>query len=298
MISKRAFWNGKSSVKGEGDNTYRGKLEHFPPPEPIDSIEEAAERMYTDGFIQFPDLFTAAEVVEVRDWMDRIGDPDSAYEFKDWCFNKTVKADFEREPMWLKLIDRGPVVDILKLAFGARVFVNWGNVWVTGKGREMGIHADHFDIALPEDVLLDERVRIPIFNATLHLYFEDQVEEIGPTLLIPGSHRAGRPPQGESTWRGVAPKMASIKAGGAVLFRHDLWHGAVRNTSDRRRHLIQVRYVEGRDQSHRLRFCAPEIAKQATARQRELLNIASDEDWPLRTGGSAAASRRTVAEKY
>jgi hypothetical protein len=278
MIAKKpAFWSGRSSEKAVGDTTYRGKLEQLPPPEPIGSFEEAAERMYSDGFIQFPDLFTAAECAAIRQWMDAAGKPDSEYEFKDWCFNKTVQAGFESDPMWLRVIDRDPVIEVLKLLLGNQIHVNWGNIWVTGKGRVMGMHIDHFDVLLPEDVLMDERVRIPIFNATLHLYFEDQVEEIGPTLVIPGSHRAGRAPHDESTWRGISPKLISVKAGGGVLFRHDLWHGAAMNSSDRRRHLIQVRYVERRDIRGIKRDASPEVLALATKRQRELLAFDAEE---------------------
>jgi hypothetical protein len=283
MIAKKpAFWNGRSSEKAIGDTTFKGQLEQLAPPERIASIEEAAERMYSDGFIQFPDLFNAEECAAIRRWMDTTGKPDAEYEVKNWCFNKHVGADFEHDPMWLRLVDRDPVIDVLKLLLGGGVHVNWGSVWVTGKGRAMGMHIDHYDIVLPEDVLQDPRVRIPIFNATLHLYFEDQVEEIGPTLVIPGSHRAGRCPNNESTWNGITPKLISVKSGGGVLFRHDLWHGAAMNSSERRRHLIQVRYIERRDVRGITRTAAPEVLAQATARQRELLAFDGDrrEDTP------------------
>jgi hypothetical protein len=275
-MTTATFWNGKTSEKATGDTVYRGPLQHCPPPTPITSFEDAAERMFGDGFVQIPDLFSSTEIMAIRSWMDRSGLADSEYEVKNWCFNKTVKADFEQDPMWLAVIDRDPVIEILKLALGEQLYVNWGNIWVTGRGRAMGMHADHFDVSLPEDVLMDERVRIPLFNATLHLYFDDQVEEIGPTLVIPGSHRAGRPPHDESTWHGIAPKMVSVKAGGGVLFRHDLWHGAAMNSSNRRRYLIQVRYVEARDRLHRERHCAPEVLALATPRRRQLLGIPAD----------------------
>lgn len=273
-VTPSAFWNGRSSEKGSGDTTYRGPLSQLPPPEPITDIPATAERMFSDGFIQIPDLFSSAECAEIRAWMDASGEPDAAYEFKDWCFNKHLKADFEQDPMWLKLIDRGPVPEILALILGKDYYVNWGSIWVTGKGRGMGMHIDHFDIQLPEDVLMDPRVRIPILNTTLHLYFDDQVEEIGPTLVIPGSHRAGRAPHDESTWRGIAPQMVSVRAGGAVLFRHDLWHGAAMNRSTRRRHLIQVRYIEARDAAYRQRQPSPAVRALATPRQAKLLGFA------------------------
>jgi ectoine hydroxylase-related dioxygenase (phytanoyl-CoA dioxygenase family) len=93
--------------------------------------------------------------------------------------------------------------------------------------------------------------------------------------VIPGSHRAGRPPSNESTWNGQSPKMISVKAGGAVMFRHELWHGAGMNSSNRRRYLIQLRYVENRENTHRLRNCSPEVLAAMNARQRTLLGQSS-----------------------
>jgi len=96
---------------------------------------------------------------------------------------------------------------------------------------------------MPGNLLAESKVRLPVFRSSLHIYLDDQVEEIGTTLVIPGSHMAGRIPHQESTWNGITPKMVSVKAGGAVLFRHDLWHGAAKNTSTRRRYMIQVHYA-------------------------------------------------------
>ena len=138
------------------------------------------------------------------------------------------------------------------------------------------MHVDRQTVSLPEEMLRDPRVRIPMFACTLHYYLDDQVEEIGPTLVIPGSHLSGRPPNGESTWNGNAPKMVSIKAGGAVLFRHELWHGATKNSSDRRRYLIQVHYADGTrrqsgDPITRPEFFSPEVLERATPRQRVMM---------------------------
>ena len=69
----------------------------------------------------------------------------------------------------------------------------------------------------------------------------------------------------------MPPKMISVKAGGAVLFRHDLWHGAAKNSSDRRRYLIQVHYAEGSrrpagDPITRPEFFAPEVLEKVPPR--------------------------------
>jgi hypothetical protein len=276
MITKAEFRNGHHITKGTGDNVYRGPLEHLPPPTPITCVEEAAELMHSDGCVQFPDLLTPQEVDEMRTWMQQVGKPDSEYEMKNWCFNKHIGADFQHEPRWLKLIDRSPAYEVLNLILGEQFIVAGGSLWITGKGRAMGMHLDHLAVGLPEDVLADERVRVPIYTATLHFYLDDMVEEIGPTLVIPGSHRAGHAPHDEPTWHGRAPKMISVKSGGAMLFRHDLWHGAAMNSSDRRRYMIQVHYAEASRRGSGVPITQPEAYDQSvldlvTPRQRVLL---------------------------
>ena len=84
------------------------------------------------------------------------------------------------------------------------------------------------------------RVRVPVFGGTAHYYLNDMVLELGPTLVIPGSHRAGRPPADESSWNGNAPCAAMVKAGSVVLFRNEVWHGAAMNSSTEKRYIMQV----------------------------------------------------------
>jgi hypothetical protein len=269
------FRNGHHVSNSIGSNVYEGRLGQLPPPTPIGSLEEAAERMYEDGFVQIPDLFTPAEVAGIREWMTKAGKPDAEYEHPGWCFDKQVMWDPEHDPRWLQLVARSPAYELVHLILGDRIFVPWAKMWITGKGRGGGIHLDHLEVALPEDVHRDPRVRLPIFTCTLHLYFDDMVEEIGPTIVIPGSHRAGRCPDHETTWNGIAPQMISVKAGGALLFRHDLWHGAAMNTSERRRYMIQVYYNRGHNgRGPGPRRFSPEVERLMTPRQRQVLTNA------------------------
>lgn len=272
-----AFRNGHHELKATGDTVYRGPLTQLPPPRPVTSPEAAAEAMFSDGFVQFPDLLSPEDVATLRAWMDRSGGPDAQYEVKNWCFNKHIGQDFAREPNWLRLIDRDPAFEVLRLILGDGFIAVGGSLWITGPGRGMGMHLDRLFLQLPPDVAMDPRVRVPVHSCTLHYYLDDQVEEIGPTLVIPGSHRAGHAPHDESTWNGIAPQMISVRAGGAVLFRHDLWHGAVQNTSTRRRYLIQVHYGDSTKQfgyrplAYGEEGWSPEVLAQLTERQRVLL---------------------------
>ena len=84
--------------------------------------------------------------------------------------------------------------------------------WLTGPGRpDQMLHADYQALTLPEDVMADPRVRIPVYIATAHYYLDDLDEEIGPTRFIPGSHRAGRAP-GTATRPGRAGRSRASSA--------------------------------------------------------------------------------------
>ena len=57
--------------------------------------------------------------------------------------------------------------------------------------------------------MADPRVRIPVYISTAHFYLDDMTEELGPTRFVPGSHRAGRPPNGDTGWQAAARSGAS-----------------------------------------------------------------------------------------
>ena len=134
------------------------------------------------------------------------------------------------------------MVGAARAVLGEDCQVTGGSLWITGPGRAMGLHVDWLPFALPADVAADPRVRLPAFTATAHYYLDDLEMDLGPTLLIPGSHRAGRPPCDETDWNGRPPQAALLRAGDCLLFRSEIWHGAAMNRGPRRRYLIQVHY--------------------------------------------------------
>jgi hypothetical protein len=277
MTTATEFRSGHDATKCEGDTSWKGRLEQLPPPLPI-GAEAAARAMHDQGFVQFPDLLTPAEVAELREWMDRSGGPDDTrYEVTGWCYNRHIVGEPHRDPMWLRLIDRSPAFECLEMILGQGFVVFGCSMWTTGKGRRMNLHIDQHMLALPTDVIEDPRVTLPIYSGNLHFYLDDQVGSIGPTVVVPGSWRSGRHPRDESSWRGCEPHTISVRAGGAVLMRHDLWHGAEMNSGDRRRYIIQVHYAYRKRRAHYppLDHCAdryaPEVLRLVTPRQRVLL---------------------------
>jgi len=282
QTTAQRLWNGHNSPKVNGSEygtTYRGPVENVYGAPGGYTHAEAVEKMHTDGFVIFRNVLNRDEVAALRAKMDAMGGPDEQYDMKDWCFNKHIVTDFTQDANMVEYIDKGGIADVCDTVMGGCV-VSGGSCWITGKGREMGIHLDGLPVPMPEDLLRDVRVRVPVFSATAHYYLNDMVLELGPTLLIPGSHRAGRPPADESCWNGHAPRAAMVKAGSVVLFRSEIWHGAAKNTSNERRYIVQVHYRSmaitrsygpaGADSDY-----SDEVLKTATPRQKQLLGIAS-----------------------
>ena len=56
------------------------------------------------------------------------------------------------------------------------------------------------------------------FLGTVHYYLDDLTLDMGPTALVPGSHRAGRAPDGETDWNGRPAQSLLVNAGDAMLF--------------------------------------------------------------------------------
>lgn len=273
VAADHGFDNGHFAAKGSGDNIYRGPLEPLAITRHA-SIRAAAEAMYTDGYVTVPEALDRAEVAELRALMDSMGGPDEQYEHKNWCFNKHVSTDFHGDARLLKYIDRTGLIEVVEAVLGPACRIIGGSMWVTGKGRAMGMHIDSQPLRLPPDIAADPRVRMPIFSCTVQFYLDDQTADLGATMVVPGSHRAGRAPVDESSWNGVAPQMVGFPAGGACLFRPDLWHGAAMNSGERRRYVIQVHYGH-----HTIPVTmpaggiAPAVLAIASPRQRRLLGL-------------------------
>ena len=59
--------------------------------------------------------------------------------------------------------------------------------------------------------------------------------------MIPGSHRAGRPPEADDThWNGIEQGSVMVKAGDVVLHRSEMWHRGSANIGSETRYLVQV----------------------------------------------------------
>ncbi len=219
--------------------------------QPQADVEGYVRAMRESGFAYFPAVLDASQIAALRQAMDALTvDPDSYDHYtsptEDSFLEKSINNVFNKDLLFAQYLDCEDIIDVVESIHGADCHCLGMTAWVTGPGRpDQPLHADWQPLNLPEDIMRDERVQIPIFISTLHFYLDDIYPALGPTQFVPGSHRAGRPPQrGENSWEGAEQQSILCKAGDAVLFRSEVWHRGTANTSAQTRYLLQVHYAQ------------------------------------------------------
>lgn len=246
-------------------------------------LQNYVRAMEEDGFAYFPSALDEDEIIRLRRAMDELTALPESYDrhtapAEHGFMNKSINNAFNRDPVFVPYLDRPQIIDLVEAIHGDDCHIIGMTAWVTGPGRpDQTLHADWQPLELPEDVMEDPRVKIPIYISTLHFYLDDIYQELGPTNFVPGSHRAGRRPHaGETSWKGVGEQSILCKAGDAVLFRSEVWHRGTANTSEQTRYLLQVHYAQRMITQklppylNKFQFNS-ELLRQATPRQLRLL---------------------------
>ena len=198
-----------------------------------------------DGFVYFPSAMSSAEVAELRSAMDRLEEIPDYFDRVHESWSRHFNNAFNRDKVFLKYLDKSGIIELAEEIHGADCHIIGMTAWITGPGRpEQTLHIDYLPISLPEDILADPRVHLPVFITTAHYYLDDMYEELGPTKFVPGSHLSGSGPRGEVEWKGAGEQSILCNAGDAVIFRSEVWHRGSANTSNKERYLLQVHYAQ------------------------------------------------------
>lgn len=213
--------------------------ERLPSYAPTD-VDRMADAMHSDGFALIRGVIDSDDIAAARLRIDRL-------QQLPWDFTGLTdhyKNVFNRDPFWLTFIDRPGVLDLAEEVLGFDCHIIGQTAWRSHPGhRGVGLHLDYLPIEWPASGIPAE-VRMPVFLATAHFYLSPQTEDLCPTCVIPGSHRAGRKPRrDESHWNGRTLQPVLCEAGDVLFFRSDIWHsGSDNRTSDQTRYLLQVHY--------------------------------------------------------
>ncbi len=197
------------------------------------TIRQQLAALHQQGFVLLPAVLDPAGIAALREAIDGL-------EPIHWDYQGLVddhyKCVFNRSPFWLRFLDLPGVIELAEAALGTDCHIIGQTAWRSRPGFIGGeLHADYLAMELPESLLADPAFELPMQICTAHLYLNDIDADLCPTLVIPGSHRAGRKPQpGETQWHGRSAEPVLCKAGDMLLFRSDLWHAGSRNRSAER----------------------------------------------------------------
>ena len=208
----------------------------------IKSIEQ-------NGYAYFPRAITKGQISNLKKAMDKLTAIEESFNRHSTpdnggFLNKHISNAFNRDPIFRQYLDYAGIIELAEAVHGDDCHIIGMTAWVTGPGRpDQQLHCDWLPVELPEDVLSDPRVNMPIFITTAHYYLNDMYEELGPTKFIPGTHLSGRRPNGDTQWQGRSEKSVLCKAGDVVMFRSEVWHRGTSNRSEEDRYLLQVHYA-------------------------------------------------------
>ncbi|WP_312764647.1 phytanoyl-CoA dioxygenase family protein, partial [Stutzerimonas balearica] len=162
---------------------------------------ERLAALHHQGFVLLPAVLAPAQISELRAAIDRLTPVGLDYQ---GLVDDHYKCVFNREPFWLTFLDLPGVIELAEAALGSDCHIIGQTAWRSRPGFVGGeLHADYLALELPERLLADPAFELPMQVCTAHLYLDDIDADLCPTLVIPGSHRAGRKPRpGETQWHG------------------------------------------------------------------------------------------------
>ena len=212
-------------------------------------LDSRIQAIQEDGYTYFPKSLTPKEVTELKKAMDEMVPVEESFNRnhtakREGFINRHINNAFNHNPIFLKFLDRPDVIELAEALHGKDCHIIGMTAWVTGPGRpDQQLHCDWLPLKLPEDILSDPRVNLPVWVTTTHYYLNDLYEDLGPTKFIPGSHKSGRSPNGDKEWNGIGDQSIMCNAGDALTFRCEVWHRGTSNKSDETRYLLQVHYA-------------------------------------------------------
>ena len=196
-----------------------------------------------------------------------------------YASNSLVRL-FEKGMDFVDLLLNEPIYALMERMFGERMHIIALQGHRIYAGNEIsGFHSDEIYLERPAEVS-DDVDYPPIINTiNCHYYVVDVPQELGPTEVVPGSHRACRrrkPEDGDPPkWRGQGPVSLTCNAGDCIVYSNQMWHRGAPNQTDRTRLSVvpsySRRFVAQRVWPFLNYHLAKDILDQCNPKQRELL---------------------------
>ena len=167
------------------------------------------------GWLHVPSVLNAENLAELQAEFDRI-----------WETEKPPVGSRKllKNPAFRALVEHPAVLDVHRTFFGQATQLLQYDLLRQGPRSSFPVRAWHRDFTHPGDH--------PLSINTI-VYFDDTPEEVGPTRVVPGSHRGDAVPPPDMRHEPLPGEVAAYaKAGDAVFINSAIWHTGGRNTGD------------------------------------------------------------------
>ncbi|GIO14459.1 hypothetical protein J19TS2_40140 [Cohnella xylanilytica] len=227
-------------------------------PTATEKYAQELEQLHRDGYVLFKKVLSPGEVAAVKEGIRQ------AFEGKDDGVMLQGPM-FERGEIFESLVDHPVISEFIEEVLGPDCQLSSMNGMRTTKNN--GVSKWHVDEALffplPDGVELDPRIRMPVYLVNGLYYLDDITEDLGPTQVVPGSHRAGKLLEFSEeigTYKGREAVSVLAEAGDCLVFNSQVWHRGARNRSDVPRYVQQIIY--------RKKFIVPHMTHDINAAYR------------------------------
>lgn len=210
---------------------------------------DASTLLEREGHAVVEAVLSAAEVralsEEIASVFDR-SEPDRGSDVRD----EFRHAMLNRSPLSQRAIASPALLEVIEPLLGEDCHVIANTAWRNIAGHRGGPwHTDAGPhVPRPEGVAWPDEIPYPVFAIGVHIFLEDCPLDAGPTAVLAGSHRSGRPvPAGGAedaalSYDGRPPVMLTASAGDAALFVSDAWHRGTPAKPGFRRFFLQAHY--------------------------------------------------------
>jgi ectoine hydroxylase-related dioxygenase (phytanoyl-CoA dioxygenase family) len=231
------------------------------------NIASIADDFRRDGFVVLKKVVPRKFISEIIPRIDNM----KWEEGDDWHPSYRYKNVFNRDHFWVNFIDLKPLADLAEEILGQNCHIIGETAWKSVQGHVGSpCHLDYVPHVLPKEVVALGHYH-PAYIISAHIFPHTLTEELGPTKVIPGSHKWGGNFFSLDGYESVFPEPGDV-----LVFRSDLWHGGAPNqTADQSRYLLQVHYsqrwISQRFHPYLTWKWNEEILSKCNERQRRLL---------------------------
>ena len=198
-------------------------------------------RFVMDGFIEFDDL--VPDELSEAVYADEMASVDESGPIPEvrWHITDNAHGFYERSPAVRAVHNLPRVKGILQSLLGPGHVASHSALHCTGPRKDTA-QMWHVDAGGRRQVRLP-RVHPWSFDILTAYFAHDTPHEMGPTLVLPGSHMRTVLGPDAARYKNIAGQKRLSGKAGRIAFMHEaLWHCAQTNETDQWRFMFKIRY--------------------------------------------------------